>query len=343
MERKEMRKLQKKQGRRKKLRVFLSVFILALIIGIGTGVYLIYETYQAASDTYDELERGEKSEKREQAVSISNDPISILMMGVENYTSDGDHGRSDTLMVATFNPEDEHLKLLSIPRDTLVDIPGRDNRDKINHSFAFGGKELTIKTVENFLDIPIDYYATVNFEGFKAIVDTLGGITVDVPFEFEQNSDDRVAEKLQFREGEMDLNGRYALAYARMRKADPAGDFGRNERQKQVIEAIIKEVTSVSTVTKVDDLGKDLGENVETNMKVSEGLSFLKKYSNFRTSNIEQLKLDGYDDRIDGVYYYVPDETSLANIQNELKNHLDLNNTSSLRTESTNIEEAAIN
>src|SRR5690606_29541403 len=112
---------------------------------------------------------------------------------------------------------------------------------------VYGGKRMTIETVEQFLDIPIDYYATVNFEAFKNIVDVLGGITVDVPFDFQQNSDDRVAEKLQFYEGEMELDGRYALAYARMRMEDPRGDIGRNERQQQVIEAIIDKALSPAT------------------------------------------------------------------------------------------------
>ncbi|WP_058308664.1 LCP family glycopolymer transferase [Gracilibacillus massiliensis] len=324
MERKELRKQKKKQKTKKRLKIFLLIFGLAIVLGIGLGAYILYETYQAASDTYDELDRGEKSEKREEVVTISQDPISILLMGVEDYSSDNDNGRSDTMMVATFNPGDEKLKLLSIPRDSYVTIPGREGQDKINHSFAFGGKELTIKTVEELLDIPIDYYATVNFDGFKSIVDTVGGITVDVPFDFEQNSDDRVAEKLQFYEGEMELDGRYALAYARMRLEDPRGDIGRNERQKEVIEAIIKEITSVSTLTKIDDLGEDLGANVETNLKMGDGINFLRKYSDFRTSNIDEVTLEGTSQYIGNISYYVLDEQSLADAQHELRVHLEL-------------------
>jgi len=232
-------------------------------------------------------------------------------------------------MVATFNPNDEHLKLLSIPRDSYVTIPGREGKDKINHAFSFGGKELSIQTVEELFDIPIDYYATVNFDGFKAIVDTVGGITVDVPFNFKQNSDDRVAEKLEFYEGEMHLDGRYALAYARMRLEDPRSDLGRVERQKQVVEAIIKEVMSLSTITKVDDLAKDLGNNIETNMKVTEGIGFLKTYSNFRPSNIDQLELEGVSQYIGNISYYVIDEESLEEVQHELKVHLELEEPSS--------------
>ncbi|WP_197046704.1 LCP family protein [Oceanobacillus salinisoli] len=319
------RVLIKKRRRKKRLKQLLFVVIMLFLGLLGFGGYMAMQTLEAASNTYDDLGR-EKSDLRANAVSISDDPVSVLLMGVEDYSTNGENGRTDTLMVATFNPNDERLKLLSIPRDTLVEISGRETEDKINHAHVFGGKKATIETVENFLDIPIDYYATVNFEAFKNVIDILGGITVNVPFDFEQNSDDRVAEKLQFYEGEMELDGRYALAYARMRKEDPRGDIGRNERQQQVIEAIINKALSVSTVTKIDDLAREFGNNVETNMKIKEGLAFFKEYSDFSTSKIDKLTLKSYPDRINGVSYQIVDEESLAEVQAELKTHLEIDN-----------------
>lgn len=320
MNRKQYRERRKKKRRLKKIPVIITVIVLMFV---GYGSYLAYQTLQAASDSYDDLGR-EKSELRDKEVTISNDPVSILIMGVEDYASEYDRGRTDTLMVATFNPDDKRLQLLSIPRDTKVEIVGKDMVDKINHAYAYGGKEMTIETVENFLDIPIDYYATVNFEAFKNIVDILGGITVDVPFDFEQNSDDRVAEKLQFYEGEMELDGRHALAYARMRMSDPLGDIGRNQRQQQVIKAIIDKALSPGTVTKIDDLVNEVGRNVETNMRISEGLAFLKKYSDFDVSNIEQIKLETHSEMINGIHYQVPNYDSLEEVKYKLKAHLEL-------------------
>ncbi|MDC3423501.1 LCP family protein [Aquibacillus sp. 3ASR75-11] len=322
MYRKELRQLKKKKRRR---RLLVIIFVLALGL-TGFGGYLFVQTLQAANQSYDDLDR-EKSKLRDQAVSIGNDPVSVLLMGVESYSSGGTGGRSDTLMVATFNPDDKKVKLLSIPRDTLVEIAGKGKEDKINHAFAYGGKEMSIETVENYLNIPIDYYATVNFDGFKNIVDIVGGITVDVPFDFKQNSDDRVAEKLQFYKGEMELDGRYALAYARMRLEDPRGDIGRNERQKQVVKEILKELTSIKTVTKVDEIAEELGENIETNMKLSEALGFYRKYSDFSVADIDQLTLEGESQYIDGVSYYIPYESSVAEVRNALRNHLELDST----------------
>ena len=309
--------------KKKKIRKTVLLILIAIIAVVGYGIYMAVTTYMAASNSYDDLGR-EKSALRDEAVSIRKDPVSILIMGVEDYSSDGDHGRTDTLMLATFSPNDERLKLLSIPRDTLVDIVGRDQKSKINHAYAFGGKKMTIETVEQLLDIPIDYYATVNFDAFKNIVDILGGITVDVPFSFEQNSDDRKAEKLQFQEGQMDLDGRHALAFARMRMSDPRGDIGRNERQQTVIKAIIEKAVSPSTITKIDDIVEVIGDNVETNMRIREGLAFYKTYSDFKTSQIDQITFQTMPERINGISYQVADEASLEEAKTILKQHLEI-------------------
>ncbi|MBN8193771.1 LCP family protein [Bacillus sp. NTK074B] len=320
MYRQDIKSYKRRKKRKILKRVFLLLFIAIAFVGSILG-YLMFQSYQAASDTYDDFGR-DKSKMRDEAVTILEDPVSILIMGIEDYSSGGHNGRSDTLMVATFNPDDGKMQLLSIPRDTLVDIADMDVKTKINAAYAYGGKENTIETVENFLDIPIDYYVTVNFDAFKNIVDVLGGITVDVPFNFTQNSDDRVAEKLEFTEGPMDLDGREALAYARMRLQDPMGDLGRNERQKQVVESVIDELASAKTLLKVDELSKEVGKNIETNLKVSDGLAFYRKYSDFNSSNIDTLKLEGTPEYIDGISYFVPDEEELVNLQDELKSHL---------------------
>ncbi|TFJ90257.1 LCP family protein [Lentibacillus salicampi] len=314
------RRKKKKKLRRRVLYIALTVFLL-LAGGVG---YMLVQTYTAASSSYDDLDR-DKSDLRSEAVSISDDPISILLLGVEDYSTNGDNGRTDTMIVATFNPGDEKLKLLSLPRDTLVEIAGRGTQEKIAHAHAYGGKEMAIKTVEQFLDIPIDYYAAVNFDAFTNIVDILGGVEVDVPFDFEQRTiRESGNENLQFTEGPMELNGEEALAFARMRKKDPRGDIGRNERQQQVIKAIIDKATSLGTVTKVDDLAEEVGNNVKTNMKVSEGLGFYREYSDFSTSNIDKLSYDTYPQTINGRDYQIPDEESLEEVKQTLKEHLGL-------------------
>ncbi|MGG1630933.1 LCP family protein [Rossellomorea sp. NRS-1567] len=281
--------------------------------------FMAYKSYSALDNTYTEIERGDKSKLRDEQVYVSNDPFSVLLLGVEDYSDEYDQGRSDTIMVATFNPKDQTMKLVSIPRDTLVDIPGYEE-NKINHSYAYGGKELVIDTVEDFLDIPIDYYATVNFDGFKNIIDEVGGVTVDVPFDFYDINKDW--DKFYYKEGKQKLNGEEALVYARMRKKDPRGDFGRNERQRQIVTSLIDKTLSPKTFLKVDDLAKEVGDNVETNMKIKEGLAFIQKYNDFSPSSLEQIEFAGTDQYYSGVYYFIPDEEKTEEIIKELQDHL---------------------
>ncbi|MCM3410122.1 LCP family protein [Metabacillus litoralis] len=310
----------------KKKKSFLKrtlLFLLLVLLGVGgyTG-YTIYKTYQAANQSYVELDRGEKSKLRESVIKVKEDPFSMLLMGIEDYSSGGENGRTDTLIVLTVNPTLQTIKMVSIPRDTYVSIPEEDLETKINHAYVYGGKELTIDTVENLLDIPIDYYATVSFQAFKSIVDELNGVSVNVPFDFWEHSDEN-AERIYFEEGPAILDGEEALAYARMRKRDPRGDFGRNDRQKEIISAIFDKATAPANIYKIDELAMHVSDNVETNFRISDALALIQKYPNINSDNIEKLTIEGEDDYINGIYYFAPDEIQLEEVKTELETHLE--------------------
>lgn len=321
----ESRKMARK--RRKRRKSVLGRLFLLIIIGI-----LLFVGYKGVK-TYIELNKATKGEKitsklREQEVKISKDPISILFLGIENYSTGGKGGRTDSMILATFNPKLDTVKVMSIPRDTYVDIPGYSEKTKINHAYSYGGLQLTVDTVEKFLNVPIDYYVTVDFKGFKNIVDEVGGITVDVPFDFWEHTDTIPRRTVYFNKGPMHLNGEKALAYARMRKRDPRGDFGREERQQQVMKAILSEIKSPETILKMDDYAKVFSKNVSTNMTIGEGLSVAKHLPNFNDQSIETIKLKGHDDTINGIYYYVPEEDDVRDISSEFRVHLDLDKAS---------------
>lgn len=326
------RKMAKKRRKRKK-RFFtkLLLFIIVLV--------LIFVGYKGVR-TYLELNKATKGEQissklRKEEVKISKDPISILFLGIENYSSGGKGGRTDSMILATFNPKDETVKTMSIPRDTYVNIPGHAEKTKINHAYAYGGLQLTVDTVEDFLNVPIDYYVTVDFKGFKNIVDAVGGIDVDVPFDFWEYTDTKPRKKIYFTQGKMHLNGKEALAYSRMRKRDPRGDFGREERQQQVMQAILAEMKSPETIIKMDDYAKVVSDNVRTNMNIGGGLSLAKHLPNLNKEDFETLKLQGHDDTINGIYYYVPEEESVNEISSKFRVHLDLDQSSTTNTTNT--------
>ncbi|WP_010197215.1 LCP family protein [Bacillus sp. m3-13] len=314
----------KRRNRKKRvLKRVLMFLVIVLLSVVAYGGYVFYQTFQAANSAYTEIDRGEKSNLRDKKIEIGKDPFSVLIMGVEDYSTGGENGRTDTLIVATINPKDKTMKMLSIPRDTLVTIPDRNEETKINHAHSYGGKDLTIETVEYFLDVPIDYFATVNFEGFKNIINIVDGVTVDVPFDFYETSDE-TGKRLNFYEGKMELDGEKALAYARMRKQDPRGDFGRNDRQRQIMAAVIDKILSPRNVFKVDEIAGELGSNVETNVRMAQGLGLAQQFANFKSNDIETINIEGEDSYIGGVYYFVPYDESIQEVRSSIRSHLEI-------------------
>ncbi|MDA2234853.1 LCP family protein [Bacillus cereus] len=305
-----------KKKRRRKLFFFL---IFAFLFG-SIGVYVL-NSYSSLMGMYSGFTR-EKSDLRNEDVEITKEPFTILIMGIEDYATDGQNGRTDSLMFATVNPKTKKISLMSIPRDSRVLIVGKGKEDKINAAHAYGGEEMAIKTVEGFLKVPVDHYIKIDFQGFKGIVDAVGGVTVDVPFDFWERSDVDYYKKIQFKQGQQNLNGEEALAYVRMRKQDPNGDYGRAARQRQLLAAVAQKLNSTSTVFKIKDLTTVVGKYIKTDIPISDGLALYNKLSGFDPSTIQTLKLEGEDKKIGGIYYFLPDPISVETVRNEIEKEL---------------------
>lgn len=303
-----------KKKKRKWLRVLLTIFVI-LIAAVGAYAFTVYQSLTNAVDTmHTPLER-EKSEKRAEEVSLKEaEPISIALLGVDQR--ENDKGRTDTIIILTVNPKTNSVKMLSIPRDTRVDIIGKGKLDKINHAYAFGGVEMSINTIENFLDIPIDYYIQINMEGFKEIVDAVGGVTVENDLDF-------TIDGRHYAKGTLNLNGDRALYYARMRYEDPRGDFGRQMRQRQVIQAVINKGASVNSLTNFGDIFSALGNNVRTNLTFEEMVTIQSNYKG-AIGSIEQIEMKAQGDMINNVSYQIITDEEKQRVQEILKNTLEI-------------------
>ncbi|MFE6169697.1 LCP family protein [Viridibacillus arvi] len=301
----------KKWYKQKKYQITLGI-VLLLVFGVAGYAFSLYNSFNSALDNMHEPIN--KTDKRENDVSIKKqDPFSVLLLGVDERANDS--GRSDTMIVMTVNPKEGSVKMLSIPRDTKTEIVGNGTVEKINHAYARGGAEMAIATVENFLDMPIDYYVKVNMEGFKDIIDTLNGVTV-------VNDMDLTYKNYHFPKGEIELNGKEALIFSRIRYEDPRGDFGRQIRQKQLIQAVLDKGTNLSSLLKIDDILGNLGDNIKTNFTLTEMLNIQKQYKSLN-KNIEQIQFEhGNGGKEAGVWYYYPDATELSKIKQTLKDHL---------------------
>lgn len=317
--------------RRKKGRLLLFILISLLFVGTVSYSSYLYMKVKAVTDhSYEDLQRGSVSEQREKAVEPLSGNLSLLIMGVdesnERYKEYGDAIRTDALLLATINKHDKSVKLLSIPRDCYVYISSRQKKDKIAHAHVFGGVDSTIQTVEQFLNVPVDYYVKFNFKSFTKIVDALGGIDLQVPVNVtEQNSLDQ-ANAITLQKGQHHLNGEQALALARTRHID--SDYMRGRRQQIVFEAIAKKAQSVETLGKLGTILEAIGSDVKTNLTLDD---MIKIANNMVTSplHIEKLQVKGEDQYIQGIYYYVPNEAELRNTTNTLRTHLNIGGNSS--------------
>ncbi len=332
-----------KKGK-KKTKIIISVILFFLIIGGGYTWFLVNKASSAVRNAAHDLARGDKSDLRDKAVKPIANNVSVLVMGVDESDVRGkEYGeaiRTDALLLATFNKDSKTVKLLSIPRDTYTYIPVEKKKDKITHAHAYGstkngkdgGPQASIDAVEKLMNVPVDYFVKFNFKSFMKIVDDLGGIEVDVPVEFtEQDSNDN-ADAIHLKKGVQKLNSEEALALARTRHID--SDAMRGQRQQLVIEAILKKLTSVGSVTKVGNIIDDINGQFVTNLTFDDMLSFYKYGSD---SEIEKLQIQGEDCYMEKgddtcsksagsgrTYYYNPDKKELATVTNELRTHLGL-------------------
>ena len=306
----------------KKKKKGLKIGLTLLVVLLAIFGLFIWKVYSDVTGTTEKIYKGvdDKEEVRNKPVNINkSDSFSVLMLGVD--TGDlgrTEKGRSDTIMVMTINPRTNQTKIVSVPRDTYTEIAGKGTMDKINHAYAFGGTSMAMNTVQNLLDIPIDYYVEVNMQGIQDIVDAVGGIEVTSLLTFNYDG-------YSFVKGETSsFDGPEALAFSRMRYDDPEGDYGRQKRQRQVIEAIVKKAATFSTITNYKDVLGTMENNLQTNLAFDDMVDIFSKYRS-ATSNIEQIQLEGTGVMMDGISYQQISDQELDRVSTLLKEQLELN------------------
>ncbi|MDE6141692.1 MAG: LCP family protein, partial [Bacilli bacterium] len=316
-------------------------------IFITSNYVVMYEGYESYEDigkdtkvVYEYSKEMKNQDYIESSGSVEN-PFTVLIMGVDS-TSDKLNANAafngDTLMLITFNPHTLNATVFSIPRDTYVPIACLKDggSSKINSSAAYG-TQCVINTVQNLVDINIDYYVKINFKGVVDLVDALGGIDITVPDKIdfcEQNSKRSFKkENLQcIKSGFQHMNGEQALAFARHRKTLPAGDFQRVQHQQLVVEAIANSAKSLSSINDFYSILDAISINMDTNMSTNEMLNLYTVGKNMifgansgSMINIQKTYLTGYDltmyvnnlrSRVYTFQYY---EQSLEEIKDALK------------------------
>lgn len=284
------------------------------------------------------------------------EPFTVLIMGVDSE-EEGIKGSSfngDSLMLITFNPKTLNTTILSIPRDSYVPIAcfAGKRKNKITHA-AWQGENCMMETIKDFLDINIDYYVKINFRGAVELVDTLGGVEIDVPYNLcEQDSYRRWGKNtIYIEEGLQTLNGEQALAYSRNRHANPdmcsskwtnynSSDFVRGLHQQEVVAAILNKVKSLKNLDTVYKLLDTISNNMVTNMSTDQILSLYNVFKDVASHTdsetdmadvlgFNRLQLNGFDTRIVdyggtnlSLYNYVLYKASVKEVSDAMKENL---------------------
>ncbi|ERL66616.1 LCP family protein [Schleiferilactobacillus shenzhenensis] len=313
-------------------KVILLVLVLIVTAGAAYGVRLATQVKDSADKTY------VPTKKKTPTVNLADQkPFSILLLGADTGTEgrDGYRGNSDTMILVTVDPQKKETTLFSIPRDTAAQIIGAKTftYQKINSAFNIGGPSMAMDTVEKLLNVPINYYALIDMAGMKKMVDAVDGIDVDVPFSFVSTE----TGNQKFTKGKMHLNGDMALAYARMRKEDNEGDFGRQKRQQQVITAIAGKVISLNSLTRVQSILDAVSSSIQTNIKLGQLMTMYQNYQG-ALKNIKQDGLKGIgttvNDNGQEVAYVVTKTSELQRVSDKARTALGLD-TETLNNEET--------
>ena len=289
------------------------VWLLLILIICGTAFGALW--FIRSHNTVTPIEQVPPGEQAAVAQSRAGQNVYVLFAGTDSRGKDA--ARSDTIIYTVFRPVDRKIEMVSIPRDTLVEIPNQ-GEDKINAALAYGGIEMMDRTVENFLSSPVDHTVLLDFQSFAKIIDAMGGITINVPEKMYLPE-----EGIDLEAGEQKLNGHDALAFVRWR-GDGMGDLGRIERQKQFMDALMKKARHLMPWQAVRT-AYVLSREVETDMSAMEMARLASKYIGMDKDVLGFQQFEYDPEYINGVSYVLIDDQNVSEVVQKMKYGIVLN------------------
>lgn len=312
----------------KKIIWTIVIVLVLILIGAGIYIYSLYNTFdEGVNSSYEPTDR-DRSDLREEDATV-DDSFTVLILGTDENESraekenlGGDDFRTDSMILATFDKNSDDVKLVNIPRDTLAYIETEEYFDKINHAHMYGGPSASMKAVESLLNVPVDYYVRINMAGVVDIVDSVGGIEFDVPFDMNE-PDQHDTGRIILEEGVQELDGEEALAVVRSRRVD--SDLGRGNRQMELVEAVLSKVKSSGGLSKIDDLIKVVADNTRHNFTAKD-IRQLASYYAFNKISFDSTQLRGTDywSQGSGAYFYRADDEHLFVLSNTIRSILEI-------------------
>lgn len=314
----EMASRPRKKSRKKTIFFWL---LLILVIALGVGGHVLHEHYLNARKAADSVYAPNSVKKQRDVDQLLKEgkPISILLMGTDTGALGRSFkGRTDTMMVCVLNPKDKTMTLVSLPRDALVAINGYEQYypSKLNSAYAYGGSATAVKTVQKYLNVPIDFYATINMGGLEGLINAVGGVDIKPLLSFSFAGYNFVKGK------KTHMNGTEALQYCRMRDQDPLGDYGRQNRQRQVIMALAFKGVQLNSLLN-DDFLNSLSKQLRTDLSFNNMVSLNMKYR-VATHHMKSTHLQGTTQLIGEADFEVASRKNKQEITDVLRKALDL-------------------
>ncbi|NLC62603.1 MAG: LCP family protein [Thermoanaerobacterales bacterium] len=290
----------------KKILKYTLIVLLFAAISAGCGFYYVLNSLNKPSEMAHSEDIIDTDE------FIKGGRLNILLLGIDSGTIGANEKynrhRSDTMMVLSIDEKQKQIKILSIPRDTRVKIQGV-GIEKINAAMAYGGPSLSVKTVKEFLGVPIHNYVVLNYKGLRQIVDALGGIEINV--ERRMKYDDYAGNvHIDIQPGVQVLDGKNAEDFVRFRQY-PEGDLGRVKAQQQFIDAFVKTVMRPSTILKLPKIISVVQGSIETDIEPLEMASYLNLCRQISKDDVKMFTLPGEGKYISGISYFIPYQSSM--------------------------------
>ncbi|HOE56836.1 MAG TPA: LCP family protein [Bacillota bacterium] len=294
---------------KKYIAIFLtSFFVFFIILG---GVYYFYKSNMTDKHFVKTIEENPELKPEDPKEEVV---INTLFLGI-------DEARSDTIIIASYNKENQKITLLSIPRDTRVEIP-RYGFDKINAAAAKKeGTALAMETVGNLLGIPIHHYVRVTFKGAERIIDILGGVTVKVPPGMDYD-DPAQNLSIHLKPGVQLLNGKDAVKFARFRSGYPDQDLGRIKAQQELIKAFIDKLTGPKVLPKIFNIIDAMSKCIKTNLESGDIAQYALHVKDIKMENITFYTLPGDVGNMNKISYFLHDEAKLREMMEQIREDL---------------------
>ena len=314
-------RVRKKPSRGKKA-VLVTLLALVCVLGLAGGAAALYLNSLNQALSFDDKE--EESQLRAALAAPTPEakekPFYLLLLGSDAREGD-EASRSDVMILLRVDPEKGQLTMVSIPRDTMVDLPGY-GRSKINAAYAYGGASGAVEAVKKFTGVPISHYAEIHFQELEQLVDALGGVWVNVPVTNDQTGSSNSGMRLDA--GEQLLNGEQALAFARERYGYERGDFQRADNQKILLQAIIKKVLSLSPIDLPGTI-QQLASCVTTDYSVTDIIALAQKFQGAGSIAFYSATVPSSTMTLDSVSYVVTDQAAWTDMMQRVNAGADPN------------------